>query len=70
MLMQLEHILLLDLKLNNGKYFKLFKICYRSQQKGARLDYLFVGVGAGGLASGVGTYLKYMKEMDIKIIGV
>jgi threonine dehydratase len=39
-------------------------------QKKIKLDYIFVTVAAGAVATGIGMYLKYMKSIDIKIIGV
>jgi threonine dehydratase len=34
-----------------------------------QVDYVFVGIGGGGLAAGVGTYIKSISE-DTKVIGV
>lgn len=35
-----------------------------------KFDYIFVCINTGTLASGISTYLKYMKKSTIKIIGV
>jgi threonine dehydratase len=40
------------------------------KQRKVHIDYLFVTVAAGAVATGIGIYLKYMKQMDIRIIGV
>lgn len=34
------------------------------------VDYVFVSVGGGGLISGIAFYLKYIKKMNTKIIGI